>query len=91
MLLRVGPDDDIAALVRAASGESRVVLVSPMLDPLAMARARASIGPLAVELAPACRLNAVFPSRAASTADVDAAVTFLEQARSTTGQVLDVA
>ncbi|HXH17202.1 MAG TPA: hypothetical protein VNJ10_13840 [Sphingomonas sp.] len=91
MLLRVGPDEDIAALVRGVSDESRVVLVLPTLDPLAMARVRASIGPLAVELAPAIRLNAVFPTDTAASADIDAAVAFLEQARSTTGQLLDVA
>ncbi len=56
-----------------------------------MAQARAAIGPLAVELAPARRLNAVFPTETAAAANIDAAVEFLDQARSTTGQLLDIA
>jgi hypothetical protein len=90
MLLRLEPGGDIAALVRGAVGESRIVLIPANLDPLTMAQARAAIGPLAIELAPAVRVNAVAPAEAARHADVDAAVAFLEQARSTTGQLLAV-
>ncbi|MES3154387.1 Rossmann fold domain-containing protein [Sphingomonas faeni] len=91
MLLRLEAGGDIAALVRNANARSLVVSISPALDPLAMAQARAAIGPLAVELAPARRLNAVFPTETAAAAHIDAAVEFLDQARSTTGQLLDIA
>ena len=90
MLLKLEPGGDIAALVRGATGESRIVLIPANLDPLTMAQARAAVGPLAIELAPAVRVNAVAPIEAARHADVDAAVAFLEQARSTTGQLLVV-
>ena len=90
MLLKLEPGGDIAALVRGALGESRIVVIPATLDPLAMAQARAAIGPLAIELAPAVRVNAVAPTEHAQHADVDAAVAFLEQARSTTGQLLVV-
>lgn len=90
MRLVLAPGDDIAALVRRAHGESVVVVIPATLDPLAMAQARAAIGPLAVELAPGCRLNAVCPTVAADPVDVEAAIAFLEQARSTTGQLLEI-
>lgn len=90
-MLKLEPGGDIAALVRGAVGESRVVSISARLDPLAMAQAKASIGPLAIELAPAVRVNAVVPAEGADPADVRAAVAFLQQARSTTGQLLAVA
>ena len=90
MLLTLEPGGDIAALVRGATGESRIVLIPANLDPLTMAQARAAIGPLAIELAPAVRVNAVAPAEGAQHADVSAAVAFLEQARSTTGQLLAV-
>ncbi len=90
MLLKLQADGDIAALVRGAAGESRIVLIPANLDPLTMAQARAAIGPLAIELAPAVRVNAIAPTEGAQQSDVDAAVAFLEQARSTTGQLLVV-
>ena len=90
MRLTLEPGVDIAALVRGASGESLVVMISATLGALAMAQARAAIGPLAVELAPATRVNAVVLAEGADPADVDAAVAFLEQARSTTGQLIEM-
>ena len=90
MRLTLEPGVDIAALVRGAAGESLVVMISATLDALAMAQARAAIGPLAVELAPATRVNAVVLAEGADPADVDAAVAFLEQARSTTGQLIEM-
>ena len=54
------------------------------------ALARAAAGPLAVELAPGTRVNMVVPDRDALPSHVEAAARFLEGARSTTGQVLDV-
>lgn len=90
MLLTLDPGADIASLVRGAVGESRIVLIPAGLDPLAMAQAKAAIGPLAIEHAPAVRVNAVAPTEHAEPASVKAAVAFLEQARSTTGQILVV-
>ncbi len=89
MRIALAAGDDPVALVRAADGESVVLVIVPR-DPLAMALARAAIGPLAVERAPGMRVNAVVPGAGADTDDVDAAVAFLEGARSTTGQVLEV-
>ena len=86
----VGPGDDQAALVRAARAESVLVLLDPALDRLAAAQARASIGPLAIERGPETRVNALAPSADADGADVEAAARFLETARSTTGQLLEV-
>lgn len=91
MRLTLAPGDDIAALVRGARGDSLVVLIPATLDSLAMAQARAAIGPLAIELAPGCRLNAVCLTVGADPVDVEAAVAFLEQARSTTGQLFEIA
>jgi hypothetical protein len=88
--VRVGPGDDLAALVRAAEGESVLVLIDAGLDPLTMAQVRAGVGPLAVERAPLSRVNALVLSAEADPADVEAAALFLEVARSTTGQVLEV-
>lgn len=91
MRLTLQPGDDIAAMVRGTDAESVVVVVPPLADGLATALARAAIGPLAVECAPHRRLNAVFVHENASATNVDAAIVFLEQARSTTGQILDLA
>ncbi|KQN31359.1 hypothetical protein ASF00_00625 [Sphingomonas sp. Leaf34] len=90
MRLTLEPGGDIAALVRGAWGDSLVVMIPAALDSLAMAQARAAIGPLAIELAPATRVNAVVLAEEAQPDDVDAAVEFLEAARSTTGQVLPI-
>jgi hypothetical protein len=90
VLLELKRGGDIAALVRGAVGESRIVLIPATLDPLTMAQARAAIGPLTIELAPAVRVNAVVATEGADPVDVDAAVTFLENAPSTTGQLLDI-
>lgn len=67
-----------------------MVVIPAALDALAMALAKAAIGPLAVELAPATRVNAVVLEEGGDPADVDAAVAFLEQARSTTGQLIEI-
>lgn len=67
-----------------------MVVIPTTLDTLAMAQALAAIGPLAIELAPATRVNAIVPGEGADPADVDAAVVFLEHARSTTGQVIEI-
>ena len=90
MRLDLEPDEDLAALVRGAVRESLVIVIPSTLDALAMAQARAIIGPLAVELAPATRVNAVVPAEDCDPVDVDAAVAFLENAPSTTGQLLQI-
>ncbi len=89
--MRVGSGDDIAALVRAADGESVLVSLDPGLDAPAAAQARAAIGPLAVERAPGVRVNMLLATADADPADVEAAARFLEGARSVTGQLLAVA
>jgi hypothetical protein len=94
MLLALEPGGNIAALVRAAGAsmiDSIVVSIPSTLDALARAQARAAIGPLAIELAPACRVNAVCPASDAAPTDVEAAIAFLERAQSTTGQMLEIA
>ena len=91
MRLTLEPGGDLAALVRGADAESVVAVVRRTSDGLAMAIARAAIGPLAIERAPGRRVNAVLVEDSALTEDVDAAVRFLESARSTTGQILDLA
>lgn len=87
-VVRAAPGDDIAALVRGAGGESVVIVIEHGRDPLTAALAEASIVPLAIERAPAMRVNAVLAQGAA--ADVDAMASFLDTARSTTGQVIRV-
>ena len=89
MRIDLAADGDLAASVRAAAGDSVVVVIAARA-PLEMALARAAIGPLAVERAPRMRVNAVVPGAGADAADVAAAVVFLEGARSTTGQVLEI-
>lgn len=81
---------DIATLVRGANADSLVVVADSTLGPLASALARAAIGTLAIERAPRCRVNGVFSGERAAQADIDAAVAFLERARSTTGQIVEV-
>lgn len=89
--LRIGPGDDAAALVRQAErAESILLFFDPALGVLETAQALAAVGPLAIELAPTARVNAVRASADADAADVEAAARFLEGARSTTGQVIEV-
>jgi hypothetical protein len=86
----IGPGGDLVAPVRSADAESVLVLIDPALDPLTMAQARAAIGPFAIERAPGTRVNALLAAPDADPADVAAAARFLEGARSTTGQLLEV-
>lgn len=83
--------DDIAAIVRAAEGESIVLVIELPWLPLALALAQAAVAPLAIERAPGMRVNAVVVGTGADRSAVDAAIAFLDSARSTTGQVLAVA
>ncbi|WP_147453149.1 Rossmann fold domain-containing protein [Sphingomonas sp. PP-CE-3A-406] len=91
MRLTLESDGDIVSLIRSAEAESIVVVVvQPSANALWTALARAAIPPLAIERAPGCRVNAVFAEEGACDADVDAAAEFLDCARSTTGQIIDV-
>jgi len=83
-------DGDIVSLIRSAEAESIVVVVRPSANTLWTALARAAIPPLAIERAPGCRVNAVFAEEGAREDDADAAAVFLDHARSTTGQIIDV-
>ena len=90
MRIDLAPGEDIATASRAARGDSLVIVIAAGRDPLALAMAEAAVGPLAVERAPATRLNAVVAAadRDSYPGAVEAAVAFLESATSTTGQVL---
>ncbi|MEG3085280.1 hypothetical protein U1707_16650 [Sphingomonas sp. PB2P12] len=90
MRLTLEVDGDVVSRVRGAEADSIVVVASPSTSALWTASARAAIGPLAIERAPHCRVNAVFFEDGARQADIDAAADFLDQARSTTGQIIDV-
>jgi glucose-6-phosphate isomerase len=83
---------DLVALVRAApaAATSLVVAIEPGSDAVALALARAALGPLAIERAPATRVNAVLAAPDANPADVEAATAWLERAVSTTGQLIEV-
>lgn len=83
--------DDIAAIVGAAVSDSIVLVIELPWSPLALALAQAAVAPLAIERAPGVRVNAVVVGAGAERGAVDAAIGFLDSARSTTGQVLTVA
>jgi hypothetical protein len=87
--------DDIAACVRDARArlgidDSLVVVIRESSDSLFAAQARAAISPLAIEAAPVTRINAVLSHNGARAADVEAAISYLETALSTTGQILEI-
>lgn len=90
MRLLLAPGNDIAALVRGADAESLVVVIPQDLGSVPLAMTLAALEPLAVERAPATRVNAVLATATARAGDVDAAVAFLERAVSTTGQIIEV-
>ena len=83
----------VIADLRAARTDERdsVLLLIPG-DVTALDRAllRAAIGPLAIELAPAKRLNAVDIAAGAAPDDAVEAARFLAGAESTTGQLIEV-
>ena len=95
MRLIVSERDDIAACVRDArarlgTDDSLVVVIRESSDSLFAAQARALIAPLAIEAAPVTRINAVLSHNGARAADVEAAISYLETALSTTGQTLEI-
>ena len=90
MRLVLAPGDDMAAMVRGAQGESLVVVIPTTLEPVTLAMATAAIAPLAVERAPATRVNAVIAPPEHRTCELEAAIAFLESAASTTGQIVEL-
>lgn len=76
--------------VRAGDAEHILLLFAADLPPLDAALLRAALGPLAIERAPT-RVNALLAHPGADSAAVEAAAIFLEGARSTTGQLIEVA
>lgn len=79
-------------LVRGTVGNagSLEIVIAGGGPPVALAAACAVIAPLAIEVAPGMRLNAVLSGPGAAPRDVAAAVGFLERATSTTGQLIVV-
>jgi hypothetical protein len=92
MRLVLAPGADVLASARGGLGtdESLVVVLPPGLAPADAGLARAAIELVAVEGAPAGRVNAVLPAATAALADVEAAIRFLDSATSTTGQLIEV-
>ena len=95
MRLILSERDDIAACVRdvrarLGTDDSLVVVTRESSDSLFAAQARALIAPLAIEAAPLTRINAVLSHNGARAADVEAAISYLETALSTTGQILEI-
>jgi len=95
MRLILSERDDIAACVRDArarlgTDDSLVVVIRESSDSLFAALARALIAPLAIEAAPVTRINAVLSHNGARAADVEAAISYLETALSTTGQIVEI-
>jgi hypothetical protein len=81
------PADDAVAVLRAAGGDSVVVVIRPGRDATAQAMARAAVAALALERAP-MRINALEPGEGTDPAAVDAAVAYLAAAPAVTGQVI---
>lgn len=95
MRLILSERDDITACVRDArarlgTDDSLVVVIRESSDSLFAALARALIAPLAIEAAPVTRINAVLSHNGARAADVEAAISYLETALSTTGQIVEI-
>jgi len=87
---RVAADTVAGASPRVrASAAEHVLILLPARGPLAAELARASLALLAVERAP-LRVNALAAADGCDPADAEAAARFLEGARSTTGQLLEV-
>lgn len=90
VLRAVLPVAQTVAAVRGATAEIVVLIVGDDLPAVERVMLIAALAPLAIERAPAGRLCAIDLASAADPADVDAAIAFLTDASSTTGQVLAV-
>jgi hypothetical protein len=88
--LTAGENPAAALHAAAAAGEDVVAIMAAGQSPFATAIARAAVEAVAVERAPAVRVNAVAAGVAAAPAAIEAAVAYLERARSVTGQWLAV-
>lgn len=85
--------EEVVAGLRATRTDERdsvLLLIAQGVSALDRAILRSAIGPLAIELAPSKRLNAVDIVGDAADRDVVAAAGFLAAAASTTGQVIEV-
>ncbi len=83
----------VVAELRAVYADERdsvLLFIAADLPALDRAMLRAAIGPLAIELAPTVRLNALDIATGAADEDVVAAARFLAGAASTTGQLLEI-
>lgn len=93
-LVTAGGEDSVESVLhrlRAAGADGREsILLVIEADVAAIERAmlRGALGPLAIEFAPACRINALDVMAGAADDAVMAAASFLATARSTTGQVV---
>lgn len=87
--IQVASVEQAVSAVRGGGADAILLLFAPDLDPLDATLLRASLGPLAVEAAPV-RVNAILAHPGADPGAVEAAALFLEAARSTTGQLLEV-
>ncbi|MFA5965379.1 MAG: Rossmann fold domain-containing protein [Sphingomonas sp.] len=74
----------------SAGRESVLVIIEQDVAAIHRAMLRAAIGPLAIESAPASRINALDIAAGAAADAVIAAAIFLAHAHSTTGQVIEV-
>ncbi|MES2058937.1 MAG: hypothetical protein V4564_23560 [Pseudomonadota bacterium] len=84
------PIRDVLEQARRSSAGMILVLAGPELGAADRAALLATIGPLAVELAPVRRIGALDLTRDASIVDGIAAARFLTDAESTTGQILRI-
>lgn len=85
--------EKVIAELRATSTDERdsvLLFIAGDVPALDRALLRAAVGPLAIELAPAKRLNAVDVAAGAALEDVIAAARFVAAAESTTGQVIEI-
>lgn len=83
----------VIAELRAARVDERdsvLLLIATDVPALDRAMLRAAIGPLAIDMAPTTRLNALDIANSAADDVVVAAARFLTGAASTTGQLLEI-
>lgn len=85
----VSTSADAIRRVRTSGAEHVLLLLPPDLDPMEAALARSALGPLAIGRAPD-RVNALAAAEGSDPATAEKAACFLEGARSTTGQVLEL-
>ncbi len=94
VLVTAAGDDSVESVLhrlRAAASDSResiLLIIEPDVAAIDRAMLRAALGPIAIEFAPACRINALDVMAGASDDNVTAAATFLAAAASTTGQLM---